>query len=282
MKIPHRKQDLFIPYMFLLAFILSGICFLSHFSGTGTFLSKGLSLVTTPLRYATRAVCDAVENSSQHFVKVDELIKQNKALSEEIVALKNENNRLREVDEENQALYRFLGLKRENTDYLLTNAKIISRNSSGYISTFSLNKGSFHSIEKNMPVITSTGALVGVTYSVDTNSCRCMSLLSYDTYVGVYSKNCGETGLLSGSFDVFGENKCVISGLSDNTKIKPGDTILTSGLGEIYPRDLKIGTVEYFIKEQGSQTKSAVIKLDSSILNAKNVMILTGFEREYN
>jgi rod shape-determining protein MreC len=74
----------------------------------------------------------------------------------------------------------------------------------------------------------------------------------------------------------------VISGLTEKTKIKEGDTILTSGLGEIYPRDLKIGTVEYFIKEQGSHTKSAVIRLDSSILSSKNIMILTGFEREYN
>ncbi|MBP3580778.1 MAG: rod shape-determining protein MreC [Clostridia bacterium] len=282
MKIPHRKHDLFIPYMFALAFVLSGICFLSHFTGTSTFISKGLSFITTPLRAGTRFICEAIDDTKQHFRNVDKLLEENKAMSQEIYTLQSENERLKRVDSENQVLYRFLGLKRENTDYRLTNAKIISRSNSGYISTFSLNKGSFHEITENMPVITSTGALVGVTYSVDSNSCRCTSILSYDTHVGVYSENCGETGLLSGSFDVFGENKCVIAGLPDNTQIKVGDTILTSGLGEIYPRDLKIGTVESFIREVGSQTKSAIIKLDSSIINAENVMILTGFEREYN
>ena len=282
MKIPHRKQDLFIPYMFILAFVLSGLCFLSHFSGTSTFFSKGLSFVTTPLRSITRLACESLENASEHFSEIDRLLSENKALKEEIISLTNENTRLNDVDSDNQALRRFLGLKSENIDYSLADAKIISRANSGYISTFSVDKGSFHEIKENMPVITSTGALVGVTYSVDVNSARCMSILSYDTYVGVYSKNCGETGLLSGSFDVFGENKCVISGLSDDTGIKEGDTILTSGLGEIYPRDLKIGTVEYFIRERGSHTKSAVIKLDSSILSAKNVMILTDFERDYN
>jgi rod shape-determining protein MreC len=282
MKIPHRKQDLFLPYMFVLAFILSGVCFLSHLSGTSTFISKGLSLVTSPMRYAVSGICESVSDVKKHFAKVDMLLEENEKLKAEITELKNENARLNGVDEQNENLYRFLGLKREHTDYLLTDAKIISRSNSGYVSTFSVNKGSFHGIEAGMPVVTATGALAGVTYSADINSTRCMSILSYDTYVGVYSEECGETGLLSGSFDVFGENKCVISGLTENTKIKEGDTILTSGLGEIYPRDLKIGTVEYFIKEQGSHTKSAVIRLDSSILSSKNIMILTGFEREYN
>lgn len=282
MKIPHRKHDLFIPYMFGISVILTVICFLSHFSGTSTFISKGLSFVTTPLRAATRLVANSIDSASQHFSDVDALLEENVALKNELEDLKRENNRLEKVDNENQSLYRFLGLKRENSDYALTDAKIISRSTSNYISTFSLNKGSFHGIKENMPVVTSTGALLGVTYSVDTDSCRCMSILSYDTNVGVYSEKCGETGLLSGSIEVFSDNKCVISGLSDNTKIKEGDSILTSGLGEIYPRDLKIGTVEGFITEIGSQTKSAVVKLDNSIFTADNVMIITSFEREYN
>lgn len=282
MKIPHRKRDLFIPYMFVLAFILSGICFLSHASGTSTFISKGLSFVTTPLSSTARSIAKLIDDGKQHFSDVDKLLTQNKELSDKVLQLEEENSRLKKVDDENDVLYRFLGLKREHTDYSLADAKIVSRSNSNYISTFTLNKGSFHGVKENMPVVTSTGALMGVTYSVDLNSVRCRSVLSYDTYVGVYSENCGETGLLSGSFDVFGENKCVISGLSDDTKIKEGDTILTSGLGEIYPRDLKIGTVDYFIREMGSQTKSAVVKLDRSVITSDNVMILTAFQREYN
>jgi len=282
MKIPHRKKDLFIPYMFILAFLLSAVCFLSHFSGTSSFISKGLSFVTTPLRSGTRFISNGVQNVMQHFTDVDELLKQNKELTEENARLTDENNSYKLIMTENEVLHKFLGLKREHVDYTLTDAKIISRSNSNYISTFSINKGSFHGIKENMPVITSNGALVGVTYSVDADSCRCMSVLSYDTHVGVYSERSGETGLLSGSLAVFSDNKCVISGLSDNTSIEEGDKILTSGLGEIYPRGLKIGVVDGFIKDKGSQTKSAVIALDKSVLRDDDVMVITGFERIYN
>ncbi len=282
MKIPHRKKSLFIPYMFALAVLLSAICFFSHMSGTSSVLSKALSFVTTPLQSVTRYVSSFVSSGKQYFSDVDRLLEENERLTEENLQLEKENKRLRNTESENDVLRRFLGLKKENSDYILTDAKIVSRSNSNYISSFTINKGSFHGIKENMPVITSTGALVGIVYSADVNSAKCMSVLSYDTYVGVYSEQSGETGLLSGSLRVFRDGKCLISGLADNTTIKEGDTVLTSGLGEIYPRDLKVGTVEGFIKDMASQTKSAVVVPDSSALTAENVMVLTGFERSYN
>ncbi len=282
MKIPHRKKSLFIPYMFALAAVLSAICFFSHMSGTSSLLSKALSFVTTPLQSATRYACSAIASGRQYFSDVDRLLEENERLTQENLRLEKENNRLHEIDDENDVLRRFLGLKKENHDYSLTDAKIVSRSNSNYISSFTVNKGSFHGIKENMPVITSTGALVGVVYSVDVNSARCISVLSYDTYVGVYSEQSGETGLLSGSMRTFADGRCLISGLADNTTIKKGDTILTSGLGEIYPRDLKVGTVEGFVNDMGSQTKSAVVVPDSSTICAENVMVLTDFQRSYS
>ena len=160
-------------------------------------------------------------------------------------------------------------------------AKIIAKSSSNYVSTFTLDKGSFHGIKENMPIITSNGALMGVTYSVDSNSCRCISIISYDTKVGVYNSNTGETGILSGSFDRFVMGQCVIHGVPNEAAMKKGDKIYTSGLGTIYPRDLKIGVVKDFLPEKGSQAKSVVIDVDASVFTDDSVMILTDFEKVY-
>lgn len=281
MKIPHRKKDLFLPAMFASAILLSAICFFSHASGTSTLLSKSLSLVTTPLRAFTRSADKLIGSVGEYFSDINELKKENQKLIAENKALKRENSSLSALKNENDALYGFLDLKKEHTDYRFTNANIISKASSNYLSTFTIDKGSFHDVTENLPVISDSGALIGVTYSAEPNSTRCKSILSYDTKVGVYDKETGETGILSGSFDTFRQNRCVMEGLSDDTSVKEGDTILTSGLGEIYPRDLIIGKVCGFIPELGSHTQSAVIELDESILASDSIMVITSFRRIY-
>ena len=174
-----------------------------------------------------------------------------------------------------------LDLKKERNDYAFTNANIVSKSASGYTSIFTIDKGSFHGIKAGMPVISDEGALVGVTYSVEATSTRCKSVLSYDVNVGVYDELSGETGILSGSFDTFSQNRCVIRGLSHETTVKPGDKILTSGLGEVYPRNLVIGTVIGFSPEMGTHTKNAVVELDSTAIACDSVMVITSFERVY-
>lgn len=281
MKIPHRKKDLHIPVMFAVALLLCIICFASHSSGTSTVFSNALSFVTSPLRSATKAVYNLCTLAGSYFTDIKELRKENERLTKQNTLLSEQNAKYQSLKNENDSLYKFLELKKEHTDYKFTNANIVSKSSSGYSSTFTIDKGSFHGIGENMPVISDKGALIGVTYSVEATSSRCKSILSYDVSVGVYDEETGETGILSGSFETFGQNRCIIKGLSNETTVSPGDKILTSGLGETYPRDLIIGTVYGFIPEQGSHTKNAVIAPDDSIVTSDSIMVITSFDRVY-
>lgn len=281
MKIPHKKKDYFLPLMFVCACILCAVCFMSHSSGTSTFLSKGLSVVTTPLRSTTSSIYRSVSSVFEYFSDVKALNEENEKLKTENAKLKKENEGFLSIQKENENLYKFLDLKKEHTDYKLTNANIISKSSQGFISIFTIDKGSFHGIEENMPIITPTGALMGVTYSVETNSTRCISILSYDTKVGIYDENTGETGILSGSFETFNQNKCIIESIPPDSSIKEGDTILTSGLGNIYPRGVTIGKVCGFINDLGTHTKSAVVSVDESVFDSDSIMVITDFSRNY-
>lgn len=281
LKIPHRKKDLHIPVMFAIAILLCIICFASHSSGTSTVFSNGLSVVTAPLRSATKSVYNLCSSASDLFSDINKLRKENELLKKQNKLLTEENAAYQAVKDENDSLYKFLELKKERNDYKFTNANIVSKSSSGYSSIFTIDKGSFHGIEENMPIISDEGALIGVTYSVEATSTRCKSVLSYDMNVGVYDEETGETGILSGSFETFSQNRCIIKGLSNETTVALGDKIMTSGLGETYPRNLIIGTVYGFIPEQGSHTKNAVVALDDSIINSDSIMVVTSFERVY-
>ncbi len=281
MKIPHKKRSFFLPSMFIIALALCAICFISHYSGTSTILSKGLSVITTPLSSGARYTSDFFESIGTYFYNVKALKNENKRLKEQNELLTEQNESMALLEKENKSLYEFLDLKKEHTDFKLVNAKVIAKTNSNYVSTFIIDKGSFHGIKENMAIITSNGALMGVTYSVDSNSTRCLSVISYDAKVGVYDEECGETGVLSGSFTHFNNNMCVIEGVDELSAIKKGDKIYTSGLGEIYPRGLKIGVVKELVPVKGSHTKDAVVEIDKAVFNSDNVMVITDFEQVY-
>ena len=281
MKIPHQKRDLFIPVSFLISIVLCVICFISHSSGTSTLLSNGLSMITSPLTNMTKFVYNGFSSVGGYFSDIDKLRAENERLEKENRLLSEENNSLQLLQNENDSLYGFLELKREHNDYKFVNSNIISKSSSGYSASFTIDKGSFHGIKSGMPVISDAGALVGITYSVDPLSTRCKSILSYDLSVGIYNQATGETGILSGSFDTFLDDKCTIGPIGEESQMQKGDRILTSGLGETYPRNLIIGTVDSFIPNEGSHSQNAVINLDESILDADYVMVITSFERAY-
>lgn len=281
MKIPHRKKDKTLPVMFLISALLCVICFASHSSGTSTVFSQGLSIITTPLRIASKGLYNVTSSIGTYFTDINRLKEENTRLVKENKKLSEENADYQALKKENESLYKFLDLKKERNDYTFTNANIVSKSSSGYSSIFTLDKGSFHGIEAGMPVISDEGALIGITYSVEATSTRCKSLLSYDVNVGVYDELTGETGILSGSFDTFSQNRCVIRGLSHETTVKAGDKILSSGLGEVYPRNLVIGTVCGFIPEPGTHTRNAVVELDGSAFASDSIMVITSFERVY-
>ena len=281
LKIPHRRRDYFVPVILAVAILASAICFASHASGTSTRLSRGLSLITTPFQSATKLTYDFFSTVGGYFENMEKLKSENERLSAQNKRLLEENLTVKELQSENNSLYKFLELKKEHTDYNFINGNVISRSSDGYSANFTIDKGTFHGIEENMPVISDNGALIGITYSVDSNSTRCKSILSYDVNIGVYNEETGETGVLSGSFDTFSKNKCIIRHLSEETTFLEGDRILTSGLGEIYPRGLIIGKVDGFEPEMGSHTKNAIITPDESAFVCDRVMVITSFERAY-
>lgn len=281
MKIPHKKRDKFFPIILIISVLLSVICFYSHSWGTSTILSKGLSFAVTPLRNTTKCVYDTFCDIGTYFKGMSALKNENERLIKENKRLSDENESIQALKSENDSLYGFLELKKERNDFKFVNANIVSHHSSGYSSIFTIDKGSFHGISANMPIISDDGTLIGVTYSVEASSTRCKAIISYDVNVGVYDENTGETGILSGSFDTFSDGKALICSLSDDTTVKAGDKILTSGLGNIYPRGLAIGTVEKITPQEGEHKYSAVVKPDVSALACDRIMVIQSFERVY-
>ena len=281
MKVVYRKRSLFYPVCFVIAVLLSAICFGAWNSGHGNIASSFVNVVVSPLQFAadraTGAVCELGEYFESHAV----LVEENRQLKEEIKSLKQLESQNQILKNQNDALYGFLDLKRERSDFELVDASIIARTSSNYKSSFVIDRGTFHGVKENMPLINSDGVLLGVVVSADVASSKCLSLTSYDMNVGVYDEKNGSTGILCGDYELFSLGKCMIKDLQSQTNIAIGDRILTSGMGDVYPRGLVIGRVESLEPDMESYTLKAVVVPEATQLSEDSVMVITAFKRTY-
>ena len=62
-----------------------------------------------------------------------------------------------------------------------------------------------------------------------------------------------------------------------NTKAQVGDIISTTGMGEIFPKDLIIGTIEKIETDSSGNYNYAIVKPLSEIAEIKTVFVIKNY-----
>lgn len=163
--------------------------------------------------------------------------RENERLTTALVEASLQLSKFEEERLENQRLRLALDFDTAN-DYNMVPAKIVSLSSDAVAITAVINKGSHDSIKVNQPVVNELG-LIGKIINVSDDFAtvqlltdpanRVASRVRRSRDMGIAKYQVGK-GMLLDNFQVQGD-------------IVPGDTIVSSGLGEIYPEGLRIGTV---------------------------------------
>ena len=129
-----------------------------------------------------------------------------------------------------------------NTALNPISAQVIGKVGNNYFSTLTLDKGSEDGVADYMAVV-HAGGLVGVTYNVKAHQCDVRCIIDSDcTVAGVVSSS-RDQGSVKGTLGTNGEPMCRMYYLPDNSLPRPGDTVLTSGVGLEFPRGIPIGKI---------------------------------------
>ncbi len=120
--------------------------------------------------------------------------------------------------------------------------KVIDRDEGNYYATFTVNRGSSDGIEPYMAVIIK-GALVGYTETVDENSATVRTIIDSEASIAAKIDSSGEQGTVRGTLGIDGTAMCRMYYLSDEHLPRPGDEVVTSGVGMSFPQGIPIGTV---------------------------------------
>lgn len=190
------------------------------------------------------------------------LRKLNEELKEENIFLLKENKELREAGLENTRLREMLKLARKN-DLNLLSADVIGKDPTNFFNTLMLNKGFEDGVRENMPVINNSG-IIGKIYSTGKNSSKAILLTDSNCSISALDSRSRVYCAVSGT----GYSICVMKFVSSDDDVKVGDTIISSGDGEIFPKGLLIGRV---IKVEKSRDE---LMLDIFVKPAVNLKII--------
>lgn len=236
------------------------------------FLQDTIGWVQTVFHKPVSLVDNTVENVKDMF-GVYEQNQVLKARLDEYKGVIQENQRL---ESEITDLRETLDKTESLSDYSPIQATVIARSSDRWFEQMTINKGEEDGIKKDMAVMTSDG-LVGKVKSAGAFHSTVQLLSGFDrsNKISAWVVREGEDeafGLIEGFDDETGQ--LLLEGIKMDEKLEEGDTVISSGLGGVFPSNLRIGTVEKVVNDQYGLTKTAYVEPFADLFDISHVMIV--------
>lgn len=245
--------SLFIILIVLLALLFGSLLITRN---KNTFLKDGVILIEKIFMYPF-TVLNKEKNETQ---------------TESYTIQKNVNESL---EKEIQELKEELELNKTLTEYEPINATVLSRNKSYWFNTITIDKGSKSGIKNNMAVITKNG-LIGKITKVSNYSSEVKLITSDDVKfkvsVSIKTNEDDNYAILNGYDKKTGLIK--ISGIDKTTNINVDDSVLTSGLGEMFPSGIYVGQVKEIKNDKYNLSKIVYIKTNQDFNDIHYVTVL--------
>jgi rod shape-determining protein MreC len=200
-------------------------------------------------------------------------------LLQQIDVLRRENQQLKEqqiqtaaIARENDQLRGLLGWQRQ-VPWRLKLANVVMRDPANWWRTVQIDLGSRDGIQTNQPVLTAEG-LVGRVSAVSYVSSQVVLVGDQNCRVSAMVENAThDMGVLTpgGPLD---SSLVQLGYLASSANLKPGQDVLTSGLGGIFPRGIPIGKiVDVQTVEYGLATEASV-KLNANLGALEQVWVM--------
>lgn len=221
-------------------------------------ISSSIGSVISPLQKIIYNVNDKVKSSFDFFINFSNVKKENDELKAKNSELENKLVEYNSIKEENVRLRDVLNYTEVNNDYNYIGCDIIGYSGGNISNGYVINKGTNDGVKKDMIIINSSG-LVGKIVKSESNYSIVQTILNKNIAVAAMVESTRETtGIIQGMT----ENKSLVklSNIPIDSAIKEGDVILTSGLGMVYPKEIRIGEVMSIEVDNVGVMKNAMVK----------------------
>lgn len=208
------------------------------------FLVLGLLMRQAPVPIRESVVSTALSTLYFPAQRIVSAMGHYKSIAQENEQLKEENARLRQetfhAREGLQELARLHTLVRfdDKWDYPIVTARVVGHNPGRFLTTIVINRGVEHGVKENMPVFSMNG-LVGKISKSTTSHSRVQLLVDPNLKLSVMDRRTRVVGFLESM-----DGRRLTAMIPAHAGVHAGDTLVTSGLGGIFPKGIPVGTVK--------------------------------------
>jgi rod shape-determining protein MreC len=273
--LPHFKKRWQLVLVIVLAILLIVLTVLT--SGQRDNLTKVEGVVgdiISPVQGFMYRVATSVSQFFQSISERHKLLEQYEALKERVAQLEQQQLEMDEVIRENQRLKRLLDFKKEKAHFIVEGVRITGKNPGNWFNTMTINKGSNHGITVNMAVINDQG-LVGRVIDVGGNWATVRTIIDGQSSVSAIIERTRDNGMVKGNNTLtFEDGLCRMINLALDSDVVAGDRVITSGLGEIFPKGIPIGEVIEVLDEERDMYKTAIIRPNVDFMRLEEVLVI--------
>jgi rod shape-determining protein MreC len=223
-------------------------------------VSSGFGSAVNPLQKVVYTINDKIKGTLDFFLNFSKVKEENNDLTKKNIELENKLLEYDKLKEENDRLREVLNFKNSKNNYDYLGCEIIGYSGESFSNGYIIDKGENDGLKKGMVIISNKG-LVGQIASTGSNWAIVQSLLNENIAVSVMINSTRETtGILKGYITHSNDNLTKVTNLPIDSAIKEGDVIVTSGLGQIYPKEVRVGEVISVETDEIKVMKTAIVK----------------------
>lgn len=180
------------------------------------------------------------------------------------------------ADELQQTLLQYEDLSdeiRANQEMKPVVATVVGRSDANYFSTLTINKGKDDGVEDYMAV-TISGALVGYTENTKKNEATVRTIIDSNASIAAIIQSSRDQGTVRGTLGIDGTPMCRMYYLPDDNLPRPGDLVVTSGVGMSFPKGIPIGEVRESTRGMDANKQYIVIEPKVDFQHLEYVIVL--------
>ena len=187
---------------------------------------------------------NSLNNGVQNYLLLLKVKENNTLLQKKVQSLLAEISFYKEVVSENQRLKKLVQFSKSMAGKKII-AQVIARDMYQEFHSLRLNKGSSHGVKVGMAVVNPDG-VIGRIISTDKSYSNAVTLLNSSFSISGIAQKSRSTGIVQG----YKNSLLRVKYLHRTDNVAMGDTIISTGIGNIFPKGLPIGKVIEVKKEK--------------------------------
>ena len=275
----HTKSKLILFFLSLFCGIMIIVSFALEF--TNSPVKDVVGVVLTPIQSGINHVGGWFSGKMDYFEDNLNLVAQNEELQSQVDQLTVENTQLLQDKDELNSLRDLYELDHKYETYEKVGARVISKDdSSNWFSTFTIDKGSNDGLAVDMNVMAGSG-LVGIITDVGPNWATVRSIIDDYSNVSAQISETEDTCIIAGDLSLTDEGTVRLVKLNDpDSKVKVGDTVVTSQISDIFLPGILIGYVSEIGVDSNNLTHSGLVSTVVDFKDIKEVLVIKNLKQK--